>query len=154
MYKFDAVSQVILRLIHSADQPLETAEILYLINKEIKVSRRIILARLHALKDADLINGRFMGPGKGVWVWWKKDSFKLPADKIFAKKIDDKLISIINSSNIPLETKEIKDQVPELSHAQVLRLLTTIWGDGVIKGKQVGSGKGVWVWWRLNAFEK
>jgi len=154
MYKFDAVSQVILRLIHSADQPLETAEILYLINKEIKVSRRIILARLHALKDADLINGRFMGPGKGVWVWWKKDSFKVPSQKFSPKTVDEEILSIINSSVYPLETKEIANKFPELSHSQVLQRLTIIWGDGVVKGKLVGSGKGVWIWWRVDAFEK
>ena len=154
MRNLDAVSQLLVRILQSADQPLETAEILEIIQKELQVSRKIILKRLHDLKDSDTINARFMGPGKGVWVWWKKDSFKIKAKKIQPKNVDEKLISIINSSFYPLETKEIIKQIPEFSHAKILQRLTVIWGDGVIKGKQVGSGKGVWIWWRVDAFEE
>ena len=154
MRNLDAISQSLVRILQSAQFPLETAEILDIVQKELRVSRKIILKRLHDLKDSDSINARFMGPGKGVWVWWKKDSFKIKAKKIQPKNIDEKLLSIINSSDYPFETKEIANKIPELSHTQVLQRLTIIWGDGVVKGKLVGSGKGVWIWWRVDAFEE
>ena len=154
MRNLDAISQLLVRILQSANQPLETSEIIAQIQKETQVSRKIILKRLHDLKDSDLINARFMGPGKGVWVWWKKDSFKISSQKFSPKTVDEKLLSIINSSDYPLETKEITKQIPEFSHAKVLQRLTVIWGDGVVKGKLVGSGKGVWIWWRVDAFEE
>ena len=27
------------------------------------------------LRAEGLIKGKFVGPGKGVWIWWKKDAF-------------------------------------------------------------------------------
>jgi len=28
------------------------------------------------LRAEGLIKGKFVGPGKGVWIWWKKNAFK------------------------------------------------------------------------------
>ncbi|RLE47580.1 hypothetical protein DRJ25_02065 [Candidatus Woesearchaeota archaeon] len=156
MRRFDAISQQLVRILQTSDQPLETAEIIALVQSEFPVSRKIILKRLHDLKDSEEIEAKFLGSGKGVWVWWRKSAFKkgpLP-DHSALEPSEKKLASVIDSSLYPLETKEVTEQVPEFSREQVLRKLTVIWGDGVIKGKQVGSGKGVWIWWRVDAFEK
>ena len=120
MRNLDAISQLLVRILQSTDQPLETAEVLGIIQKDLQISRKIIIKRLHDLKDSDTINARFMGPGKGVWVWWKKDSFKVPSQKFSPKNVDEKLLSIINSSVYPLEIKEIANKIPELSHTQIL----------------------------------
>ena len=150
----DKISEVLLRILSTTTQPLETQELEKLVYKEVKTTRAIILKRLHILRGKGLINGRFYGPGKGVWVWWKKDSFTAPALSMYPGKDIEPVLSTINSSDVPLETKEVVDNIPEFSRVKVLHRLASVWGDGVIKGKQVGSGKGVWIWWRVNAFEK
>ena len=35
-----------------------------------------IFYRLTMLRAEGLIKGKFIGPGKGVWIWWKNDAFK------------------------------------------------------------------------------
>ncbi|RLE47579.1 hypothetical protein DRJ25_02060 [Candidatus Woesearchaeota archaeon] len=155
----DYVSNVLLKILSAADQPLETKEIEKKVCEELektgtRATRSIILKRLHILRGKGLIDGKFYKYSKGVWVWWKKGSFTFPAPSMHSSKDIEPVLTTINSSDFPLDTKEVVDNIPEFSREQVLHRLTSIWGDGVIKGKQVGSGKGIWIWWRLNAFEK
>ena len=65
----------------------------------------------------------------------------------------------MNKSDQPLETKEILDYVSEKSkdiiHSMVLYRLMNLRGDGEINGKRISAGaKGVWIWWREDAFTK
>ena len=62
------------------------------------------------------------------------------------------LLKTINEANEPLETKEVVEKVKEFvqdaTRTKVVNRLSNLRGDGVIKGKFVGPGKGVWIWWR------
>jgi repressor of nif and glnA expression len=63
------------------------------------------------------------------------------------------IITIIGSSNEPLETKEIEEKLPKETRAKILYRLRDLQGEGLIKGKIVGAGKGTWIWWRKNCFD-
>lgn len=73
MYMDDNVSKSILKIINSSNEPLETKEIE---SKLKNVSRSKILYRLNNLRAEGKIKGKYIGPGKGVWIWWKSSAFK------------------------------------------------------------------------------
>jgi len=62
------------------------------------------------------------------------------------------LIDLLDQAAEPLETKEIERILEEVSRIKVLYRLHNLRGDGIIKGKPVGSGKGTWIWWRKDVF--
>ena len=71
-------------------------------------------------------------------------------------KQDDKLTKIIaqviNGAKEPLETTEVLEMTVNKSGADVSRpvlfyRLNNLRAEGEIHGKQVGSGKGNWIWW-------
>lgn len=74
--------------------------------------------------------------------------------------ISEEILKILARSNEPLETKEIEDKLKEkikdtaITRTKVFYRLTIMRGDGKLKGKFTGPGKGVWVWWRITAFKK
>ena len=73
----DEISKIVLKLIKNAKEPLETKEVEKLVRKILKnVTRTKLFYRLTMLRAEGLIKGKFVGPGKGVWIWWKKDAFK------------------------------------------------------------------------------
>ena len=59
------------------------------------------------------------------------------------------ILSIVNASDEPLETKEIESSMKGVSRVKVLYRLNNLRGEGLIKGKQIGSGKGTWIWWKI-----
>jgi DNA-binding Lrp family transcriptional regulator len=66
------------------------------------------------------------------------------------KKLDEiskKILKIIKKENEPLETKEIEILLKNVSRIKVLARLNNLRGEVLIKGKNVGSGKGTWIWW-------
>lgn len=74
----DRLSNEILNLINVLDEPLETKEIEEKIKDKIKhetVTRTKIFYRLNNLRGEGLIKGKFIGSGKGVWVWWSNKMF-------------------------------------------------------------------------------
>lgn len=66
-------------------------------------------------------------------------------------KLSEKILDIINKSEEPLETKEIEEILKNSTRVKTLYRLNLLRGDGLIKGKPVGSGKGTWIWWIKNA---
>lgn len=62
--------------------------------------------------------------------------------------VSTKTLRIIADAHEPLETKEIETLLKTITRVKVLYRLNLLRGDGVIKGKAVGSGKGTWIWWR------
>lgn len=62
--------------------------------------------------------------------------------------ISNHILKIINSSVEPLETKEIEDVVKE-TRVIILYRLRELRAESLIRGKQVGSGKGTWIWWSI-----
>jgi len=74
--------------------------------------------------------------------------------------ISNQILELINNSEEPLETKEIEEKIKgKIKHESVTRTkifyrLNNLRGEGLIKGKFIGSGKGVWVWWSSKLFDK
>ena len=66
--------------------------------------------------------------------------------------ISRKILKILAEAGEPLETKEIETLLKE-TRVKVLYRLNLLRGDGLIKGKPVGSGKGAWIWWHSKRFE-
>ena len=64
----------------------------------------------------------------------------------------DKILKLLNSTDEPLETREI-ELVLKVTRVKVLYRLHNLRGEGLISGKPVGSCKGAWIWWRKNAFK-
>ena len=65
-------------------------------------------------------------------------------------KLTSKILEIINKSDEPLETTEIVSLLKGETRTKILYRLNNLRGESLVKGKQVGSGKGVWIWWRIN----
>ncbi|MEK6950456.1 MAG: hypothetical protein AABX13_01910 [Nanoarchaeota archaeon] len=62
-------------------------------------------------------------------------------------KVTEKILSLITAAAEPLETKEIEKQLQSVTRVKVLYRLNLLRGEGLVKGKAVGSGKGTWIWW-------
>jgi len=69
-------------------------------------------------------------------------------------EISQRIFEVIQNSDAPLETKEvcerIKTEINDATRSKIMYRLTLLRGDGDIHGKSVGSGKGVWIWWKAN----
>lgn len=59
-----------------------------------------------------------------------------------------KILSFVSKSDEPLETKNIEQAFSKATRIMILYRLNNLRGDGKLKGKQVGSGKGTWIWWK------
>jgi len=72
----DLITKKALETIERAGDVLETKEILEELQISLnKITRTKLFSRLNNLRGEGLIKGKFVGPGKGVWIWWKKDAF-------------------------------------------------------------------------------
>ena len=72
----DNISEVTLKIIRNSEEPLETKEIQEKLDSFIKdVTRIKLIYRLNNLRGEGLVKGKFVGPGKGVWIWWRKNNF-------------------------------------------------------------------------------
>lgn len=59
---------------------------------------------------------------------------------------------VLKASKEPLETKEVQARTNEsgaweITRSKLLHRLNDLRGEGEIRGKSVGPGKGVWIWW-------
>lgn len=72
--------------------------------------------------------------------------------------ISEATLDIIKKAGEPLETKEIQQRleeiIPNVTRTKLFYRLTNLRGEALIKGKFVGPGKGVWIWWEVSAFNK
>lgn len=70
---------------------------------------------------------------------------------LFRENMDDKetkaILKVLKSSKEPLETKEIERKLKSVSRSKILYRLNNLRAESIIKGKQIGSGKGTWIWW-------
>lgn len=68
----DLITKTALKIIDESNEVLETKEIQEKISVSIKdITRTKLFSRLNNLRGEGLIKGKFVGPGKGVWIWWK-----------------------------------------------------------------------------------
>jgi len=63
-------------------------------------------------------------------------------------KESESILRIIKESKEPLETKEIGEKIKNITRTMIFYRLNNLRGDSLIRGKQVGSGKGTWIWWK------
>lgn len=71
----DKITATIEKVIIESKEPLETKEVQEKIQQSIgDVTRTKVLYRLNDLRGQGTIAGKFVGSGKGVWIWWKKDN--------------------------------------------------------------------------------
>lgn len=156
MHQGDRIRQIILQILDQAVRPLETPEVLDLVLKQTKTTRTIVFKRLTDLRGDGDILGKHIGSGKGVWIWWKKNSFTKPVcSPPQPDKVSNVILSILDNATAPLETTEIVERVLHAiptTRTIVFRRLGILRGDGVLRGTHIGSGKGVWVFWRDNAY--
>ena len=76
MYQEDSITKKALEIIEKSKEVLETKEIEDEISHSVRnITRTKLFARLNILRGEGKIIGKFVGPGKGVWIWWKKDAF-------------------------------------------------------------------------------
>ena len=68
----DVLAKAILKVINDSSEPLETKEIEQFLAKVKGITRTKLFYRLMILRGEGLLLGKFVGPGKGVWIWWKK----------------------------------------------------------------------------------
>lgn len=63
--------------------------------------------------------------------------------------IAKKIVEVLAKAGEPLETREIEIILKnsKISRIMILYRLNDLRGQGRIKGKSVGSGKGTWIWW-------
>jgi len=65
------------------------------------------------------------------------------------KEVDTNLIlKTIENSDEPLETKEIQEKNKKITRTKLIYRLFNLRGESLIKGKQIGAGKGSWIWWK------
>lgn len=159
MQRGDKASQLILQILQQAKRPLETPEVVALVQQELpSCTRTIVFKRLTDLRGDQALNGKHIGSGKGVWIWWEKDRFQTPGQSPpHPDNITNCILQILDNAHTPLETREVEERVTQLvpssTRALVFKRLTNLRGDQAIRGTTVGSGKGTWIWWRTNAFE-
>ena len=59
------------------------------------------------------------------------------------------ILRVLKDAEEPLETKEIELILKNVTRVKLLYRLNNLRGEGLIKGKQVGSGKGTWIGWEV-----
>jgi len=68
---YDKAAEAIFKVIQQAGEPLETKEVEERVSVLVKgISRSKMIYRLQNLRADGKIRGKFVGPGKGVWIWW------------------------------------------------------------------------------------
>jgi hypothetical protein len=70
--------------------------------------------------------------------------------RIRRDRLSQKILEVLSRVDEPLETVEIIKAISGTTRVKVLYRLHILRGESLIKGKQVGSGKGVWIWWKNN----
>lgn len=67
-------------------------------------------------------------------------------------KISEYIIKLLEQRQEPLETTEITidviKHIKDATRTMIFYRLNLLRGEGKIKGKHVGSGKGAWIWWK------
>ena len=68
--------------------------------------------------------------------------------------LSHKILKAVNASDQPLHTAEITRQFQGLSHYRVQITLIRLMNSGEISGRLLDVAKGIWIWWRKDAFGK
>ena len=69
---------------------------------------------------------------------------------MYRNKLDSdskRILKALKEAYEPLETKELELILKNITRVKLLYRFNNLRGEGLVKGKQVGSGKGTWIWW-------
>lgn len=78
----DVIEKTILKVFEEVNEVLETKEVSEKVQNFLEdITRAKLFYRLNLLRGEGLINGKFVGPGKGVWIWWRKTAFEEEENK-------------------------------------------------------------------------
>jgi len=58
------------------------------------------------------------------------------------------ILKVVENSLEPLETKEIENSLKKITRTKIMYRLNNLRAEGLIRGKQIGAGKGTWIWWK------
>lgn len=83
MKEQDSDSQIIYKILKNKREPLETKELQETAKSDgYELTRSKTLYRLNNMRGEGLVQGKSVGPSKGVWIWWiNSDSQKKRANK-------------------------------------------------------------------------
>ncbi|MFW6185143.1 MAG: hypothetical protein ACOC5C_00530 [Halobacteriota archaeon] len=65
---------------------------------------------------------------------------------IIMPELEDKILKVIKSNNVPLVTSEIADKL-DVDRRIVLRRLQRLAIEGKVKGRRIEAANGIWIWW-------
>ena len=68
--------------------------------------------------------------------------------------LSHKILKAVNASDQPLHTAGIARQFQGLSHYRVQITLIRLMNSGETSGRLLDVAKGIWIWWRKDAFGK
>jgi hypothetical protein len=121
----DPLYDSILQIIQSSAEPLETEEIIRVLQRDKPhgASRTKILYRLHNLRAEDKIRGKLFGSGKGSWIWWSNDKLrpgkiKAPADDDNAWPEEVEALGKIQSGKTRMVTQSADEMIAELKEIE------------------------------------
>ncbi|MPZ05131.1 MAG: hypothetical protein GEU26_01715 [Nitrososphaeraceae archaeon] len=70
---------------------------------------------------------------------------------VLQDRLTDSILKIVQNSTEPLETEEIlrlvRKQWRNSTRTKIMYRLSNLRADGLVSGKMLGAGKGVWIWW-------
>ena len=78
----------------------------------------------------------------------------MKADKSEQERISRKCLKIVSSADRPLHTEEIAREIPWVTNHKTKMALIRLMSGGHVKGHTMDVGRGVWIWWRKDAFGK
>lgn len=69
-------------------------------------------------------------------------------------RIYEKCLEIVEGSDQPQHTQEIVRKIPGANNYVVKIRLVRLMSEARISGRVLDISKGVWIWWRKNAFAR
>jgi hypothetical protein len=110
----DRLTDSILKIVQNSSEPLETEEILRLVQKQWSNSTRTkVMYRLSNLRADGLVYGKMLGAGKGVWIWWRSSA---DDDNAWPEEVE--ALKNIQSGRTKMTTQSSDETIAELKELE------------------------------------
>ena len=115
----DRLSDSILKIVKNSSEPLETEEILRVLQKRWPNSTRTkVMYRLSNLRADGLVSGKMLGAGKGVWIWWSGGKLRTATDNDNAWPEEVEALQNIQSGRTKMITQSADETLAELKELE------------------------------------
>ncbi|MGH9985936.1 MAG: hypothetical protein ACRD8W_18500 [Nitrososphaeraceae archaeon] len=115
----DRLSDSIFKIIQKSSEPLETEEILGLVQKRWSNSTRTkVMYRLNNLRADGLVSGKMLGAGKGVWIWWSGGKLRTAVDNDNVWPEEVEALQNIQSGRTKMITQSADETLTELKELE------------------------------------